>query len=84
MEKIRLAIVTSYGLSTGGTEKFLQMVASHLPREDYEVTYYYIESDPERVSTVKKQMLLDAGVELIPYHSEGTYIEGSIIYHHCR
>lgn len=71
MSKIKLAIISSYGLDKGGTEKFLQTVAINLIKYDYLVDYYYIDSISERVSDVKKKLLEDRGVKLIPYQADG-------------
>lgn len=67
---MRIAIITAYGMSTGGTEKFLQTVAKCLPKDKYQVDYYYIDNDASRCSNIKKQQLIDAGVSLIPYQVE--------------
>lgn len=68
---MKIAIITAYGMSTGGTEKFLQTVAANLPKNRYQVDYYYIDNDSKRCSNVKKQQLIEAGVELVPYQVEG-------------
>lgn len=70
MQKVRLAIVSSYGLDKGGTEKFLQTVAANLPKNKYEVDYYFIDSDPERISVTKKNYLTNNNVDLISYTVE--------------
>lgn len=80
MSKIRLAIITSYGMCTGGTEKFLQTVASNLPVEKYEVSYYYIDSDKSRVSQQKMDMLIAKNVHLIPYQCDGCVTKRNCIY----
>lgn len=67
MQKIRLAIISCYGLDKGGTEKFLQTVAANLPKDKYDVDYYYIDSNVMRVSATKMQYLNDNNVCLIPY-----------------
>ena len=67
---IRIAFFTYYGLDKGGTEKFLQTVAALLPKEKYSVDYYYIDTIPQKVSSVKKDYLLSNGVNLISYHCE--------------
>ena len=50
---IRIAVFTYYGLDKGGTEKFLQTVSALLSKSNYIVDYYYIDSIPEKVSSVK-------------------------------
>lgn len=44
--KIRVAFVKFGGLSSGGTEKFLQIMAAHLPKDKFEVDYFYCDSAP--------------------------------------
>lgn len=70
MDKIKLAIITSYGMDKGGTEKFLQIVACNLVKYNYIVDYYYIDTISERVSNVKKELLKKSGVNLIPYQTD--------------
>lgn len=70
--KIRLAVITQYGLNNGGTEKFLQTIASFLPKDRYTVDYYYISSDQNKVSIVKKNQLEKKGVNLIGYSCESS------------
>jgi len=70
--KIKIAVITSYGLDKAGTEKFLQNVAVLLPKDKYCVDYYYIDSDVNRVSKIKMNFLIDGGVTLIPYQVKKT------------
>ena len=44
--KIRVAFIKFGGLSAGGTERWLQTMAVNLPREKFEVDYYYCDSAP--------------------------------------
>jgi len=46
MKKIKVAFVKFGGLAAGGTEKYLQTLACHLPREEFEVDYYYTDAAP--------------------------------------
>lgn len=55
---IRIAVFTYYGLDKGGTEKFLQTVSALLSKSNYIVDYYYIDSIPEKVSSVKGSILI--------------------------
>ena len=41
MSKIKIAFITMEGLNAGGTERFLQTIAANLPKDRYEVDYYY-------------------------------------------
>ncbi len=49
--KVRIAFVKFGGLSAGGTEKWLQMMAANLPAEQYKVTFFYCDSAPYVGST---------------------------------
>jgi glycosyltransferase involved in cell wall biosynthesis len=64
---IRIAFITSDGMGFAGTQKFLQTVAVNLPKDKYEVDYYYIDSDKKNVSISKIKILQKANVNLIPY-----------------
>lgn len=44
--KIKIAFIKFGGLSAGGTEKFLQVLATHLPSEKFEVDYFYCDAAP--------------------------------------
>jgi hypothetical protein len=47
-KKIKIAFIKSGGLSAGGTEKFLQVMAANLPKDRFEVDYYYCDPAPFR------------------------------------
>lgn len=73
MKKIRIAFIKYCGLSSGGTEKFLQTIAANLNKSKYEVDFYYTESVPfigsahkhNGTDDVRKQYLIRNGVNLI-------------------
>ncbi|MEI6835560.1 MAG: glycosyltransferase family 4 protein [Candidatus Falkowbacteria bacterium] len=46
MAKIRIAFIKFGGLSAGGTERWLQMMAANLPKDRFEVDYYYCDAAP--------------------------------------
>ncbi len=46
MSRIRIAFVKFGGMSAGGTEKFLQTIASHLSSSRFSVDYFYCDSAP--------------------------------------
>lgn len=77
---VRVAVFTYYGLDKGGTEKFLQTVSALLPKDKYIVDYYYIDTIAQRVSSVKKQYLLNNKVNLIPYHCEKVEAKRRYVY----
>lgn len=45
-KKIRVAFVKYGGLTTGGTEKMLQIIAANLDKRRFSVDYYYCDSSP--------------------------------------
>lgn len=67
MLKIKIAFIKYLGLSAGGTEKFLQTIAAGLPKDEFEVDFYY--SHPEDNTPVEsiKQHLKDNNVNLIEF-----------------
>jgi len=46
MKKIKIAFIKFGGLSAGGTEKYLQTLAANLPKQQFEVDYYYTDGVP--------------------------------------
>ena len=44
--KIKIAFVKFGGLAAGGTEKYLQTLAANLPKDRFEVDYYYTDGAP--------------------------------------
>jgi hypothetical protein len=78
MEKIKVAFIKFGGLALGGTEKHLQILAAYLPRDKFDVTYFYCNSapyigsdwvhpdtDPHRLQWMK-----DKGVKLVKFNVE--------------
>ncbi|HBF34969.1 TPA: hypothetical protein DDW35_10455, partial [Candidatus Sumerlaeota bacterium] len=74
-QKIRIAFVKFGGLSAGGTERWLQLMAANLPRDLFEVDYFYCDAAPYIGSDYKHadtdpsrlQYMQDAGVHLIKF-----------------
>lgn len=64
------------GLSAGGTERWLQMMAAHLPRDRFQVDYYFSDTVPFKGSSSKApgtdparvKYMLDHDVNLIEFH----------------
>lgn len=77
---VKIAVFTYYGLDKGGTEKFLQTVSALLPKDIYSVDYYYIDTNRQKVSQVKKRYLLENNVNLIPYHCEKVEVKKRYVY----
>jgi hypothetical protein len=44
MKKIKIAFIKKDGLSSGGTERWMQMMAANLDKNDFEIDYYYSDS----------------------------------------
>lgn len=73
MSKIRIAFIKYCGLSSGGTEKFLQTIAANLDKTKYTVDYYYTESVPfigsnhrhNGTDDVRRRYLIEHDVNLI-------------------
>lgn len=64
--KIKIAFVTIYGLSVGGTERYLQTIASNLSKVEFEIDYYYTGEAAEH----RKQYVENNGVNCIYYEGE--------------
>ena len=45
-KKIRIAFIKYGGLSSGGTEKMLQIIAANLPKNRFAVDFFYCDSSP--------------------------------------
>lgn len=66
-KKIKIAFIKYQGLTTGGTEKFLQIIAAGLPKEEFEVDYYYAHPADNPPNETRKQYLLENNVNLIEF-----------------
>lgn len=74
-KKIKIAFIKFAGLSSGGTEKFLQTVASNISKELFDVTYFYSDTKPLIKSSYKfsdtdinrVKYMQDHGVKLIKF-----------------
>ena len=66
MSRIKIAFITQEGLNTGGTERFMQTIAANLPKDKYDIDYYYT---PEAASHRYKYMK-DHDINLIEYHGK--------------
>lgn len=70
MKKIRIAFVKYGGMTSGGSEKLLQIIAANLPKEEFEVSYFYC--DPASTSAFKTdasriKFMTDHKVRLIKF-----------------
>jgi len=72
MHKIRIAFIKYNGLAAGGTERWLQEVAISLPRDEFEVCYFYTgEPDFHRKEYLKRH-----GVDLVYVKASGKSLTG--------
>ena len=46
MQKIKIAFIKFGGMANGGTEKYLQTIAAYLPKDQFEVDFYYCDAAP--------------------------------------
>ena len=46
MDKVKVAFIKFGGMANGGTEKYLQTISSYLPKDEFEVDFYYCDSAP--------------------------------------
>lgn len=67
--KIRIAIIKYLGLITAGTEKFLQTIAAGLPKDEFEVDYYWAHPRDIPADKARIKYLKDNGVNLIEFQT---------------
>ena len=75
-DKIKIAFIKFGGLAAGGTEKYLQQIAANLPKERFEIDYFYCDAAPYIGSDYKHgdtdplrvKYMQDAGVNLIKFN----------------
>ena len=73
--KIRVAFVKFGGLSSGGTEKWLQMMAANLDQNSFKVTYFYCDAAPyigsdylhPTTDEARLRYLVNANVNLVKF-----------------
>lgn len=74
-KKIKIAFVKYGGLSAGGTEKMMQIIAANLDKAKFEVDYFYCDSSPLRGSDYRypttdpfrSAYMKEHGVNLVPF-----------------
>jgi len=75
-KKIRIAFIKFGGMSSGGTERWLQMMAANLPSDQFQVDFFYCDAAPYIGSDYKHadtdsarlQYMEKHGVDLIRFH----------------
>ena len=78
MSKIKIAFIKFGGLSAGGTERWLQTMAANLPKDKFNIDYFYCDSAPYLGSDYKhgdtdqnrKKYMEDHGINLIKFNVE--------------
>tara|TARA_R110000851_G_scaffold78423_1_gene173020 strand:- start:5315 stop:6436 length:1122 start_codon:yes stop_codon:yes gene_type:complete len=73
MKKIKVAFIKFAGLAAGGTEKYLQTLATNLPKDEFEVDYYYTHAAPllgnswkhPTTDSERKKYMESSGINLI-------------------
>jgi glycosyltransferase involved in cell wall biosynthesis len=76
MKKINIAFIKFGGLSSGGTERWLHTIAANLPKDKYNVDYFYCNSAPyigndykhADTSEERKKYLEDNSVRIIKFN----------------
>lgn len=74
---IKVAFIKFCGLAAGGTEKYLQTIACLLPKNKYNVDYFYSNNAPVTPSNgfihpdndpIRERLLLENNINLIPFN----------------
>lgn len=71
--KIRIAFIKYDGMSAGGTEKFMQTIAANLPKDIFDVTFFYNIPEPSLKSSLHKERIIyckNNGVTLVQFRVE--------------
>lgn len=72
----KAAFIKFAGLAAGGTEKYLQTIACLLPKDKFQIDYFYTNAAPFLNSgfvhpdndNMREQIVRDAGVNIVPVH----------------
>jgi len=68
MDKIKIAFIKFGGMANGGTEKYLQTIAAYLPKDQFEVDFYYCDAAPYIGSNYKHIDTDESRVEYCKNH----------------
>lgn len=69
-KKLKIAFIKNNGLTLGGTEKFLQTIAAGLPKDEFEVDYFYAHQQDDPPNEARKQYLINNGVNVIEFKTD--------------
>ncbi len=75
LKKTKIAFIKRAGLGTGGTEKFMQTVSALLPKDEFEVDFYYSKSENALADAQNYEKLSNAGVHLIEFAVEKEFLD---------
>ena len=62
---IKIAFIKFGGMANGGTEKYLQTIASHLPKDEFEVDFFIVIQHHILVQTLFIQIQMHQGVNIV-------------------
>ena len=65
---IKVAFIKFGGMANGGTEKYLQTIAAHLPKDEFEVDFFYCDAAPYIGSDFKHLDTDESRVEYTKSH----------------
>ena len=68
MAKIKVAFIKFGGMANGGTEKYLQTIAAHLPKDEFDVDFFYCDAAPYIGSDFKHLDTDESRVEYTKSH----------------
>lgn len=84
--KAKVAFVKFGGCASGGSEKFIQNIAANLPKNKYDVTYFYCDSAPyigsdwkhPDTDPTRKDFLEQHGVKLVKFDVQAKDVRSPI------
>ena len=68
MDKIKIAFIKFGGMANGGTEKYLQTIAAYLPKDQFDVDFFYCDAAPYIGSDFKHLDTDESRVEYCKSH----------------
>ena len=70
---IKVAFIKFGGMANGGTEKYLQTIAAHLPKDEFQVDFFYCDAAPYIGSDFKHLDTDESRVEYTKSHGAVSY-----------
>ena len=68
IKMIKVAFIKFGGMANGGTEKYLQTIAAHLPKDEFDVDFFYCDAAPYICSDFKHLDTDESRVEYTKSH----------------